>query len=253
MGRVAPAAALAALLAATAAGCGGEAREAVPADPAPPRASAAPALPAPEALEVAEPELVVPRGFRARRAPDGGVQFAVPRGWIALTRLDAIFPGTVETLGGIDRRVVGPLAALGLPDSPLKALVLGPVRGGRFSGLVTLVVAAAGEPKPYERWLRDATAAVLARLQAQGHVASSRLELPVGKGVRLSFRRTSRGTPVSSVVYLALGGEQVYYLVLTTARPDASLAGPFDVLARSLTLLPGATPAARITGTAGKA
>ena len=181
------------------------------------------------------------------------MQFAVPRGWIALTRLDAIFPGTVQTLSGIDRRVIGPLAALGLPDSPLKALVLGPVRDGRFSGLITLVVASAGEPKPFGRWAREASAAVLARLQARGHVASRRLELPVGRGLRLAFRRTSRGIPVASVVYLALGGDKIYYLALTTPRHDATLTGPFDTLAHSLSLLPGAVPVARVTGTAGKA
>ena len=251
MRRVSPLAAVLAALAAAAAGCGGSGDSADSGPPAEAVASAAPAPPAPRAIAPAPaPALVVPEGFRARRVPEAGAQVAVPLGWIALTRLDSLFPGTAQTLGGIDRRVVGPIAALGVPDSPLKLLVLGPVRKGGFAATVTLMVADAGRPQPYGAWLREATGAVIARSQVRGDVATSRVRLPVGNAVRLRFRRLSGGAPAASVVYLSRGGGKAYYLALTSRRHEAELTRAFDTLARSLTILPGLEPTARVTGQA---
>jgi hypothetical protein len=245
---VVPGALLAALAAAVATGCGGERAEtAVPAEPGPapviraplqtPRTAApAPVLDAP----------VVPVGFRLRRVPDAGTQVAVPRGWIALTRLDSLFPGTRQTLGGIDRRIVGHLAALGVPDSPLKLLVLGPVRKDGFAATVTLVVASSGSVSTFEGWSRRATAELLARTTPSGPVSSRRVTLPVGRGVRLRFHRLVGGRRLATVSYLALGGDKVYYLALTANRHERVLTRDFDRLARSLSLLPGATPVARV-------
>jgi hypothetical protein len=250
MRRVTALAAVLAALGGVAAGCAG--RDETAPDSTPPVRAAlapAPAAPAPRVL-VPLPELVVPAGFRARRVPDAGAQVAVPLGWIALTRLDSLFPGTVQTLGGIDRRVVGPIAALGVPDSPLKLLVLGPVRKGGFAATVTLMVADAGRPQPYGAWLREATGALIARSQVRGAVTTSHVTLPVGKAVRMRFRRLSRGTPAASVVYLSRGGGKVYYLALTSRRHESGLTRAFDTLARSLTILPGLEPTARVTGQA---
>jgi len=146
MRRVSALAAVLAALGAAAAGCGGRG-EAGPEPASPVRAVATPQAPPAEPRTIVPlPELVVPEGFRARRVPEAGAQVAVPLGWIALPRLDSLFPGTLQTLGGIDRRVVGPIAALGVPDSPLKLLVLGPVRRSGFAATVTLMVADAGRP-----------------------------------------------------------------------------------------------------------
>ena len=246
MGRVLALAAVLPALGALATGCGG--RDEASPDPAPAaRVAAAPAAPQ---VAVPLPELVVPEGFRARRVPDAGAQVAVPLGWIALTRLDSLFPGTMQTLGGIDRRVVGPIAALGVPDSPLKLLVLGPVRKSGFAATVTLMVADAGRPQPYGAWLREATGALIARSEVRGQVRTRRVTLPVGQGVRMHFRRLSGGTPAASVVYLSRGGGKAYYLALTSRRHEAELTRAFDTLARSLTLLPGMQPTARVTGQA---
>jgi hypothetical protein len=250
MTRISALAAVLAALGAVAAGCGGR-DEAAPDAASRARAVVvpAPARSAPRAI-VPLPALVVPTGFRARRVPDAGAQVAVPLGWIALTRLDSLFPGTLQTLGGIDRRVVGPIAALGVPDSPLKLLVLGPVRKSGFAATVTLMVADAGRPQPYGAWVREATGALIARSQVRGKVATSHVTLPVGKAVRMRFRRLSRGAPAASVVYLSRGGGKAYYLALTSRRHEAGLTRAFDTLARSLTTLPGLQPTARVTGQA---
>ena len=250
MRRVSGLAAVVAAVAAVAAGCGAR-DDAEPGTASSVRPVAAPeTAPRPPSVIVPLPELVVPEGFRARRVPDAGAQVAVPLGWIALTRLDSLFPGTVQTLGGIDRRVVGPIAALGVPDSPLKLLVLGPVRKNGFAATVTLMVADAGRPQPYGAWVREATGALIARSQVRGEVTTSHVTLPVGKAVRMRFRRVSAGAPAASVVYLSRGGGRVYYLALTSRRHEALLTQAFDTLARSLTLLPGLQPTARVTGQA---
>jgi hypothetical protein len=250
MRRVGPLVAVLAAICAAAAGCGGGGR--AESDPAPLVRTVGTLTPAPREPRAVEPvaELVVPAGFRARRVPDAGAQLAVPLGWIALTRLDSLVPGTVQTLGGIDRRVVGPIAALGVPDSPLKLVVLGPVRKGGFAATVTLLVADAGRSQPYGAWLRDATGAVIARSEVRGHVTTSRVTLPVGQAVRLRFHRLSGGAPAASVVYLSRGGGHAYYLALTSRRHEAGLTRAFDALARSLTVLPGLQPTARVTGQA---
>lgn len=250
MRRISALAAVLAALGAVAAGCGGR-DEAEPdaASSAPAVVAPVPARPAPRVI-VPLPALVVPTGFRARRVPDAGAQVAVPLGWIALTRLDSLFPGTVQTLGGIDRRVVGTIAALGVPDSPLKLLVLGPVRKSGFAATVTLMVADAGRPQPYGAWLREATGALIERSQVRGQVTTSHVTLPVGKAVRMHFRRLSRGAPVASVVYLSRGGGKAYYLALTSRRHEAGLTRAFDTLARSLTVMPGLESTARVTGQA---
>jgi len=250
MRRLSPLAAVLAALGAAATGCGGGGQsEPDSSASAPAVVVPAPAPPEPRAV-VPVPALVVPDGFRARRVPDAGTQLAVPLGWIALTRLDSLFPGTVQTLGGIDRRVVGPIAALGMPDSPLKLLVLGPVRKDGFAATVTLIVADAGRPQPYGAWLREATGALIARSQVRGEVTTSHVTLPVGRGVRMRFRRLSGGAPAASVVYLSRGGGRAYYLALTSRRHERGLTRAFDTLALSLTMLPGLQPTARVTGQA---
>jgi hypothetical protein len=250
MRRVSALAAVLAALGAAAAGCGGRG-EAGPEPASPVRAVATPQAPPAEPRTIVPlPELVVPEGFRARRVPEAGAQVAVPLGWIALTRLDSLFPGTLQTLGGIDRRVVGPIAALGVPDSPLKLLVLGPVRRSGFAATVTLMVADAGRPQPYGAWVRAATGALIARSQVRGEVTTSHVTLPVGRAVRMRFRRLSGGAPAASVVYLSRGGGKAYYLALTSRRHEVGLTRAFDTLARSLTILPGLQPTARATGQA---
>ena len=249
--RIVPSVTIAALLAGLAAGCGGSPEE------APAALEPSVFVPAPRVARVVpavhEPKLQVPVGFRARRVPEAGAQVAVPAGWIALTRLDAVHPGAVQTLAGIDRRVVGPIGALGVPDSPLKLLVLAPVRDGRFPATITLVVADAGAPQPFGAWARRASAALLSRTQVHGPVSSRHVRLHVGKALRLSYRRVSGGAPAATVAYLALGGGRVYYLALTSRRHEPGFTRAFDTLARSLTTMPGRVGVLGITGTTGKA
>lgn len=207
-----------------------------------------PTPPTPRVVQPPVPKLRAPAGFRVRRVPDAGAQLVVPAGWIALTRMDAVFPGTIQTLGNVDPRVVGPLTALGVPDSPLKLLVLAPARAGRFAATVTLVVTSSGDAPAFPVWARQAKAALLARSQVRGPVSSSLVRLPVGRSLRLAFHRTSAGERTASVAYLALGGGRVYYLALTARRHEPPLTDAFDTLARSLSVLPGAVPTARATG-----
>jgi hypothetical protein len=227
------------LAALTAAGCGGgdEAAVAPVAGDAPDRF-----------VEAIRPVRApaVPAGFRVRRVPEAGLQLAVPRGWVALGRRDAAFPGTAQTLIRIDRGVAGALAALMVPDSPLKLLVLVPGRSGKgFGGTVSLIVTPLREAPPsFDGWA-DATARVLVEgADVRGEVSTRRVRLPVGDAVRLAFERTRAGKPVAMVELAALAGDRMVLLALTTTPARARELTPrFDALASTLSLLGGVAPA----------
>jgi hypothetical protein len=195
----------------------------------------------------------VPAGFRVRRVPEAGLQLAVPRGWIALGRRDAAFPGTAQTLTRIDRGAAGALAALLVPDSPLKLLAFVPLqRGGGFGGTVSLVVTPVDQPAPsFDGWAGHATRALLAGAGVRGGVSTRRIRLPVGDAVRLAFERTRAGERVATIEVAALAGDRMVLLVLTTTPARArELAPHFDALAGTLSLF---GPAAAALSSAGPA
>jgi hypothetical protein len=237
-------------------GCGGAGEVEV----APPVAGEAPEAVAMEASAPAAPTSAAPAaqrppaGFRLRRLPEAGLQLAVPRGWIALGRRDAVWPGAAQTLTRIDRGVAGAIAALGMRDSPLKLLALVPAesKGGPFHGTVSLVVSpVASAPRRYDDWARHATRALLAGSKPVGRVDTHRVRLPVGDAVRLAYERTRGGARVATVQLAALAGDRMVLLVLTsTPERIGALARRFDALARTIARL-GDTPPAQSGSGAG--
>jgi hypothetical protein len=244
------------LTALLAAGCGGagEVEVVAPSGDEAPQAVAlrAPAEAAPRSAAPAAPR--VPAGFRGRRLPEAGLELAVPRGWIALGRRDAVWPGTARTLTRIDRGVAGAIAALGMPDSPLKLLALVPAgsKADRFHGTVSLAVTpVASAPRAFGDWAHRATQAMLAGAQPAGRVETRRVRLPVGDAVRLAYERTRGGARLATVQLAALAGDRMVLLVLTsTPERIGALERRFDVLARSIVRV-GDTPPAQARSGAG--
>lgn len=125
--------------------------------------------------------------------------------------------------------------------------------GNGFGGTVSLVVTPVERaPASFEGWAGAATRVLLEGAGVRGKVSSSRVRLPVGDAVRLSFQRTRAGRRVATIEIAALAGDRMVLLVLTTTPARArSLAPRFDALAGSVSLLDGSAPVpARSTGLA---
>jgi hypothetical protein len=191
--------------------------------------------------------LRTPAGFRMRRVGEAGVQIALPRGWIALARRDAVFPGVAQTLLRVDGGIRPALAALSFPDSPMKLLVLAPSRGGRgFPATVSLVVSGAtGAPTAFAEWAPGVERSLVATARPhRGKVASRRVRLAVGAGLRSEFEQRKSGRRIAVVQYTALAGGQTYIVRLTTTPGRlASVVRDFDRLAPTLASLAGTTAA----------
>jgi hypothetical protein len=71
-------------------------------------------------------EAPVPSGFRLRESRADNVALAFPPGWQALTSVDARFPGVMQMFGQLNRGLGSAVAALSMPDGPLKLLGFDP-------------------------------------------------------------------------------------------------------------------------------
>jgi hypothetical protein len=216
------AAALAAVLVGTAVACGGV------------QQAAREAPEAPGSVVVYRPP--VPDGFRRRTVREAGVSIALPIGWQALAQRDAVFPGAVQILGRVSRGFLGPLLALGSPDSPLKLFAFD--RSLWHGRPTTVMVARAtyGRTGPYGRWARR-TVSALARLDGRrGRHAAARIELPAGPALRATYVTVAGNTVVH---YVLAGGDGLWAITFTTPTPTARLySRTFAKTAASLELAP---------------
>jgi hypothetical protein len=253
MGRLVPLATV--VVAFAAGGCGGSDGR-LESDGAREAAAGSPSVPLHQ-LEVRTPAVIapaetarVPDGFRVRRLSDVGLQIALPRGWLALARRDAVFPGAAQTLLRVDGSLRASLAALSLPDSPMKLLVLAPVRGGKFPATVSIVVSGVGRaPAAFSEWAPDVRRSLAASAKpVGGKVASRRVALAVGDGLRMAFEQHKAGRRFAVIQYAAMSGGQALLLRLTTTpRLLPTVIRDFDALVGTLAALPGSAPAAPAT------
>lgn len=195
----------------------------------------------------------VPTGFRTRRLGEDGVQISLPRRWTALARRDAIFPGVAQTLLRVDAGIRSELAALTFPDSPMKLLVLAPSHGAGFPATVSVVVSAAeGAPASVAEWEDDVRRSLVATARpVGGEIASRRVLLGVGAGVRMAYEQRKNGRRIAVVQYTSLAGGYAYLVRLTTTpRLLPSVVRDFDALAPTLSALAGSAsaPAGRSAG-----
>lgn len=217
------------------AGCGGSRAAGEPAPPRPPdRSAQAQAL-----LEAAfEPRprarARVAEGFRVRRVGEARLSLALPRGWMSVTRLDAVHPGASQTLARAYPRLAPFLAGLLLPESPL--VLLGFERGGTDATISVLVSPVRGG-MAYADWARAVERQVRALPTFRAPLRARRVALAAGDAVRLSYLRRTGGRTLATLHYVVVRGERAYAIVYAVpARDAARYRALFDASARTLSL-----------------
>jgi hypothetical protein len=160
----------------------------------------------------------IPEGYRLRESRRDDVALAFPPGWQALTSVDARFPGVLETFGVYNRGLAVAVAALGVPDGPMKLLGFDPRLARGFATTASVMKVTAQVGVPYERW----SAHVLRRTRAlpttQGRIESGRVRLPLGEALRLRFTRVygKGGRPLATLQYVVVRGPSAYFVTYST-------------------------------------
>jgi hypothetical protein len=186
----------------------------------------------------------VPAGYRLRSVPDTGARIAIPNGWFALGRSDAVFPGVIQTLGRVDRSLVPSLVGLTTAESPLKLFAFERHRRGP-SPATTLQVLVDEQPAPRElaRWTDALRAAAARSSGVLGRPSVRHFGLRAGRALRADYVRTvpAAGGPVRlwTMQVVVAAGERTYALVFTAPAARRSRYEPvFTQAVRSLTIRP---------------
>jgi hypothetical protein len=210
------------LTAATLAGCAGGEPTGAP-EPEPPavdRTAAAQALLG-DALagRRAAREAPVPAGYRLRLARSEHVGLAFPPGWQALTAQDARFPGVTQMFARLDPRLGSAVAALSMPDGPIKLLGFDRLRGAGFATIASVMVGRARPGVTYEEWSADAARHIRELPSVRGRVLTRKVDLPLGDALRLEFVRAyDSGARLATLQYVVVRGETLYIVTFAT-RP----------------------------------
>jgi hypothetical protein len=151
------------------------------------------------------PKPTVPDGYRVRRLTDAGFAIAFPAGWQLLQRRDAAWPGAAQTLSRFDRSLAPYLAALAVPDSPLK--LFGFDRRLPAARATVLVSRGTGA-----HWARGALRAVRA-LPGVRRLTAQRLRIAAGDALLLRY---DQGGVATLQLFVPRGSE---ILTLTLTAP----------------------------------
>lgn len=161
------------------------------------------------------PKPTVPDGYRVHRLTEAGFAVAFPAGWQLLERRDAAWPGAAQTLARFDRTLAPYLAALAVPDSPLK--LFGFDRRRPAARVTVLVSRGTGA-----HWARGALRAVRALPGVRG-LSSRRLRIAAGDALLLRY---DQGRVATLQLFVPRGGQ---ILTLTLTAPTAAARG-YDAL-----------------------
>lgn len=156
---------------------------------------------------LAPPGPTVPDGYRVRRLTDSGFAVAFPPGWQLLQRRDAAWPGAAQTLARFDRSLAPYLAALAMPDSPLK--LFGFDRS-RPAARATVLVSRGGGA----HWARAALRGVRALPGVRG-LTQRRLRIAAGDALLLRY---DQGSLATLQLFVPRGSQM---LTLTLSAPAA--------------------------------
>jgi hypothetical protein len=168
----------------------------------------------------------------------------IPRGWSALGRADAVFPGVIETLGRVDHSLVPPLVGLTMAESPLKLFAFDSHHRSSASPATIQVFVDDRAPSSIERLTRGVRATAARVTGRRGPLVVRQFDLPTGRAVRAVYRRSVAGEAGRSVVWtmqvvVPLAG-RTYALVFTApAELRARYRPAFERAVRAFRLTEG--------------
>ncbi|HEV8248751.1 MAG TPA: hypothetical protein VGQ15_02145 [Gaiellaceae bacterium] len=222
------------------AGCAGAEQSAQPSDPQSPgvdRTAAAQAfLSASLAGKSPVREAAVPEGFRLRQSRSDNVALAFPHGWQALTSSDARYPGVMQMFGRLNRGLASSVAALSMPDGPLKLLGFDPRTLHGFATTASVMVVRANPEAPYASWSAEVTRYTRRLPSVLGRVRARKVDHPLGAALRLDYvKRYGSGPRIRTVQFFVNSGETGYIVTYAThPKLMKRYARQFEASARTL-------------------
>jgi hypothetical protein len=162
-------------------------------------------------------EAAVPQGFHLRQSHTDNVALAFPRGWQALTSSDARYPGTMQMFGQINRGLASAVAALSLPDGPLKLLGFDPRTLHGLATTASVMVVRANPDAPYARWSGEVLRQMRGLPSTDGRIRARKVAHPLGAALRLDyFRRYGGGHRIATLQFFVNSGETGYIVTFAT-------------------------------------
>jgi hypothetical protein len=162
-------------------------------------------------------EAAVPRGFRLRESRMDNVALAFPRGWQALTSMDARYPGVMQMFGQINHGLATAVGALSLPDGPLKLLGFDPRTLHGLATTASVMVVSANPEATYEMWSGDVIKYTRGLSSVNGPVHARKVDHPLGPALRLDYvRRYGKGPRIATVQFFVNSGETGYVVTYST-------------------------------------
>jgi hypothetical protein len=201
------------------AGCAGAERAASP-EPEPAavdRTAAAQAFVASSLGKRPNHQAAVPRGFRLRESHSDNVALAFPSGWQALTANDARFPGVMQMFGRLKRGLASAVAALSMPDGPLKLLGFDPRTLDGLPTTASVMIVSVNPDAPYRSWSDEIVRQTRRLPSTDGRIRASKVDHPLGATLRLDyFRRYGQGSRIATVQFFVNRGETGYIVTFAT-------------------------------------
>jgi hypothetical protein len=162
-------------------------------------------------------EAAVPHGFKLRESRMDNVALAFPRGWQALTPMDARYPGVMQMFGRINHGLATAVGALSLPDGPLKLLGFDPRTLHGLATTASVMVVSADPEATYEAWSVDVIRYTRGLPSVHGPVRARRFDHPLGPALRLDYvRRYGDGPRIATVQFFVNSGETGYVVTYST-------------------------------------
>lgn len=162
-------------------------------------------------------EAAVPRGFRLRESRVDNVALAFPRGWQALTSMDARFPGVMQMFGEVNDSLARAVGALSLPDGPLKLLGFDPRTLHGLATTASVMVVSADPEAPYEAWSVKMIKYTRGLPSVKSRVRARKVDHPMGPALRLDYlRRYGDGPRIATVQFFVNSGETGYVVTYST-------------------------------------
>jgi hypothetical protein len=178
----------------------------------------------------------LPKGFRLRESQLDNVALAFPRGWQALTAVDARYPGVMQMFGRVNRGLATAVGALSMPDGPLKLLGFDPRTLHGVATMASVMVVRADPDAPYSQWSAEILNYTRGLSSVHGAVRARKAHHPLGTALRMDYvRRYGGGPPVATLQFVINSGETGYIVTYST-RPKLMkrYAGQFAASARTL-------------------
>jgi hypothetical protein len=162
-------------------------------------------------------DAAVPRGFRLRESRSDNVALAFPRGWQALTSSDARFPGTMQMFGQLNRGLASAVAALSVPDGPLKLLGFDPRTLHGLATTASVMIVSVNPDALYAGWSDEVLRQTRRLPSTDGRIRARKFDHPLGAALRLDyFRRYGHGRRIATLQFFVNRGETGYIVTYAT-------------------------------------